>query len=123
VPRAGQHGVIRGRHGRELVHQPRAEPGGEAQKAVSSGGDAKRRKEKRVMPPDSPDPDWSTPKALRAWAEQRAGAVERGELDRKHIPGDLARLARETHEVEKLEELSAEIHAIKSALRDRVEGR
>jgi len=56
-------------------------------------------------------------------AAQAAGAVERGELDRKHIPGDLARLARETHEVEKLEELSAEIHAIKSALRDRVEGR
>lgn len=103
-----------------ISHAPNQAP---KQKAVSSGGDAKRRKERKIMPPDSPDPDWSTPKALRAWAEQRAGAVERGELDRKHIPGDLARLARETHEVEKLEELSAEIHAIKSALRDRAEGR
>jgi hypothetical protein len=93
------------------------------QDAITKGGAAKARKERKVMPPDSPDPDWSTPKALRAWAEQRAGAIERGELDKKVIPQELARLARETHEVEKLEELSAEIGAIKQALRDRAEGR
>lgn len=75
------------------------------------------------MPPDTSDPDWSTPKALRAWAEQRAGAVERGELDKKRIPSELARLATETHEVEKLEELSADIVLIKQALKDRTEGR
>ena len=75
------------------------------------------------MPPDSADPDWSTPKALRAWAEQRAGAVERGALDKKVIPAELARLARETHEVEKLDDLSGEIAAIKQALRDRAEGK
>ena len=68
-------------------------PDGRAkQDAVSKGGDAKRRKERKVLPPDSPDPDWSSPKALRAWAEQRAGAVERGELDKKVIPEGLARL-------------------------------
>ena len=93
------------------------------QEATSKGGDAKRRKERKVMPPDSPDPDWSTPKALRAWAEQQAGAVERGELDKRVVPQELARLARETHEVEKLEELGLEIAAIKQALRDRAEGR
>jgi hypothetical protein len=38
------------------------------------------------------------------------------------IPQELARLARETHEVEKREELSGEIAAIKQALRDRAEG-
>jgi hypothetical protein len=91
--------------------------------ATTEGGRAMQRKLKKVMPPDSPDPDWSSPKALRAWAEQRAGAIERGALDKRVVPQELARLARETHEVEKLEELSAEIHAIKSALRDRAEGR
>ena len=103
-----------------ISHAPNQDP---KHRAVTSGGDAKRRKERKVVPTGTPDPDWSTPKALRAWAEQRAGAVERGELDRKHIPAELARLARETHEVEKLEELGAEIQAIKQALRDRAEGR
>ena len=91
--------------------------------ATTEGGKAMQRKLRKVMPAGTPDPDWSSPKALRAWAEQRAGAVERGELDKRVVPQELARLARETHEVEKLEELSAEIHAIKQALRDRAEGR
>ncbi len=49
--------------------------------------------------------------------------MERGELDKKVIPAELARLARETHEVEKLDDLSGEIAAIKQALRDRAEGK
>ena len=75
------------------------------QGATRKGGYEKRRRESKVMPPGSPDPDWSTPKAIRAWAEDRGGRVERGELDLRRIPQELAKLARATHEIELLTKL------------------
>jgi hypothetical protein len=88
------------------------------QSATTKGGDAKRRKEKRVMPPDTPTPDWSTPKSIRAWAEDRAGRVERGQLDQKHIPHELAKLAKATHDTELLERLDS----LEAMLRGRLGG-
>ncbi len=55
------------------------------------------------MPADTPTPDWSTPKAIRA--EDRDGRVERGELDKRAIPDELAKLAKSTHDSEGLERL------------------
>jgi hypothetical protein len=75
------------------------------QRATTKGGDAKRRKERKVMPEGSPSPDWSTPKAIRAWAEDRGGRVERGELDKRVVPQELAMLAKQTHDSELLAKL------------------
>ena len=60
--------------------------------------------------------DWSTPKALRAWLEDRAGRVERGELDLPAVPTKLAEIARATHNDEALEKLDGLEALIKQRL-------
>jgi len=74
-------------------------------KATTRGGDAATRRRIKSLPPGTPDPDWSSPKAIRAWLEDRAGRIERGELDKRVVPSDLAKLAKETHDSEALEKL------------------
>ena len=74
-------------------------------RAARRGGDEKRRRESKVMPSDSLDPDFSSPKSIRAWCESRAGLVERGQLDQRRLPVELAKLARATHEIELLSRL------------------
>jgi hypothetical protein len=86
--------------------------------AVTNGGNAVRKRAIRVMPADSPSPDWSTPKAIRAWAEDRAGRVERGELDQRVIPHELAKLAKATHDTE----LLAKLDDLEGLLRQRLNG-
>jgi hypothetical protein len=63
-------------------------------RATGTGGEAARRRKVRYMPADTLNPDWSTPKALRTWLEDRAGRVERGELDLPAVPTKLAEIAR-----------------------------
>lgn len=70
--------------------------------ATSRGAERLRRK---FMPPDTPTPDWSSPKAIRAWLEDRAGRIERGELDQRVVPAKLAEIAKATHDSEALEKL------------------
>jgi hypothetical protein len=73
--------------------------------ATRKGGHEKRRKETRGMPAGTPNPDWSTPKAIRAWLEDRAGRIERLELDQRNVPYKLAEIAKATHDSEALEKL------------------
>jgi hypothetical protein len=96
--------VFRGSDGRNwcITH---CDNQGPKQRATTRGGASKRRRETRVMPSGTPSPDWSTPKAIRSWAEDRAGRVERGELDQRVIPHELAKLAKATHDTELLEKL------------------
>src|SRR5690349_18339226 len=85
-----------------ISHNPDQRP---KQDATTKGGAARARKDRKVMPEGSPAPDWSTPKAIRAWAEDRAGRVERGELDKRLVPQELAQLAKATHDSELLAKL------------------
>lgn len=84
--------------------------------ATASGGEAARRRKVRFMPAETPDPDWSSPKAIRKWLEERAGLIERGELDKQALPADLAKLAKETHDAEALEKLDGLERLIKERL-------
>src|SRR5262245_56328717 len=59
----------------------------------------------RFMPADSANPDWSSVQAIRAWAEERAGRVERGELDARAVPHELAKLAKATCDAEAQQQL------------------
>src|SRR5262245_3542984 len=59
----------------------------------------------RFMPVGSANPDWSSVQAIRAWAEERAGRVERGELDARAVPHELAKLAKATFDAEAQERL------------------
>src|SRR5262249_34005081 len=86
--------------------------------ATSSGGEKSRRRKVRYMPASTPNPDWSTPKALRAWLEDRAGRQERGELDLPAIPLKLAEIARATHNDEALEKLDG----LEALIRQRLVG-
>jgi hypothetical protein len=74
-------------------------------RATRKGGQETRIRTKKVMPAGSLTPDWSTPKAIRAWAEDRGGRVERGELDKRVVPQELAMLAKQTHDTELLAKL------------------
>lgn len=75
--------------------------------ATSAGGARARERAFNRMPSDTPSPDWSSPKAIRAWAEDRAGRIERGELDGKVMtaPIKLSEVAKATHDSEALEKL------------------
>src|SRR5262245_6645393 len=56
------------------------------QRAVQRGGEAiVRKRMKATMPADSPNPDFSSTKSIRAWAEDRAGRIERGELEAHRV--------------------------------------
>lgn len=87
-------------------------------RATGSGGEAARRRKVRYMPVNTLNPDWSTPKALRAWLEDRAGRVERGELDLPAVPVKLAEIARATHNDEALEKLDG----LEALMRSRLTG-
>jgi hypothetical protein len=78
---------------------------GPKQTAATRGGASKRRKEPKVVPAGSADPDFSSPKSIRAWCESRAGMVERGELDKRVVPDKLTHLAKATHDSELLAKL------------------
>ena len=78
---------------------------GPKQQATRNGAEVTRRRRIRFMPAATPNPDWSSPKALRAWLEDRAGRVERGEIDQPAVPVKLAEIARATHNDEALEKL------------------
>src|SRR5262245_52019632 len=75
--------------------------------ATSKGGVRTRDRLMLRMPSDTPSPDWSSPKAIRAWAEDRAGRIERGELDGRvmSMPVKLSEVAKATHDSEALEKL------------------
>ncbi len=77
------------------------------QQATARGGARTRDRLLLKMPSDTPNPDWSSPKAIRSWAEDRAGRVERGELDGKvmSMPVKLSEVAKSTHDSEALEKL------------------
>lgn len=75
------------------------------QQATSRGGARTRDRLMLRMPEGTPDPDWSSPKAIRAYLSDRAGRIERGELDPKAVPVKLAELAKATHDSEALEKL------------------
>ncbi len=96
-----------------ISHNPDPLP---KRKATAKGGDAVVRRRLRAMPPGTPNPDWSSPKAIRAWLEDRAGRIERGELDKRAVPADLAKLAKETHDAEALEKLDGLEALIRSRL-------
>jgi len=64
------------------------------------------------MAPETPSPDWSTATAIRQWAQDRGGRVERGELDQRVIPQRLAELATRSQEVQAQENLIAALIAI-----------
>lgn len=78
---------------------------GPKQQATRNGAEVTRRKRMKFMPADTPPPDWSTPKAIRAWLEDRAGRIERGELDQRVVPAKLAEIAKATHDSEAMERL------------------
>lgn len=109
----------RGPDGRRWCISHNPDPGPK-QTAARNGGDVagavKRRKKTRYMPASTQNPDWSTPKALRAWLEDRAGRVERGELDLPAVPVKLAEIARATHNDEALEKLDGLEALIKNRL-------
>src|SRR5215831_2590113 len=63
---------------------------------ASRGGTTKAMRTRKAMPLDTPTPDWSTPKAIRAWAEDRAGRVERVVLGGQLVPTKLAEIAKST---------------------------
>jgi hypothetical protein len=90
-----------------IAHHPDAKAAKIA--AVHRGGQRHAEKERRVLPGQAPENipvlDWSTPRALLAWCESRAALVEKGLLDTRNIPAELARVARAVHEVEQLAEL------------------
>jgi hypothetical protein len=104
-----------------IAHDPQAREA--SLQAKRAGGASKRRRELRVLPAETPPPDWSSVGMLRKWCEERAGQVEKGLLDKRSLPDMLARLVLETFQVEQLEALALEIQAIKATLRDRAEGR
>ena len=80
-----------------ISHSPDQRP---KQSATSEEGASTRRKLRKVMAPETPCPDWSTATAIRQWAQDRGGRVERGELDQRVIPQRLAELAMRSHEVQ-----------------------
>ena len=96
-----------------ISHNPDPLP---KRKATSKGGDAATRRRMRALPPSEPDPDWSSPKAIRAYLERRGGMIERGEIDKRVVPVDLAKLAKETHDAEALEKLDGLERLIKERL-------
>src|SRR5438552_14275285 len=85
---------FRGPDGRAwcISHNPDPLP---KRKATARGGDAATRRRLKALPPGTPDPDWSTPKAIRTWLEQRGGMIERAELDPRVVPVKLAELAKQ----------------------------
>jgi hypothetical protein len=89
---------------------------GPKQHATRNGAERTRRRRVRYMPDGTPDPDWSSPKALRAWLEDRGGRVERGELDLPAVPTKLAEIARGTYTDEALEKLDGLEALIKGRL-------
>jgi len=89
---------------------------GPKQQATRNGAEVTRRRRIRFMPANTPIPDWSTPKALRAWLEDRAGRIERGEIDPPAVPVKLAEIARATHTDEALERLDSIEALIKARL-------
>lgn len=91
---------------------------GPKQQATRNGAEVTRRRRIRFMPPETLNPDWSTPKALRAWLEDRAGRIERGEIDPPAVPTKLAEIARGTHTDEALEKLDG----IEALIRARLGG-
>lgn len=97
------------------MHLAQPEPGPK-QQATRNGADGIRRKKIRYMPADTVNPDWGSPKALRAWLEDRAGRVERGELDLPAVPTKLAEIARGTLTDELLERLDSIEALIKARL-------
>lgn len=90
-----------------IKHSPVAS--GAAAAAVRAGGRGAAARHHQVMPPGSADPAWDSPAAIRAWAREMAGRVQRGEQDRRTVAVELARLALATFEVE-------ELHALREAL-------
>jgi len=85
-------------------------------RAVTRGGDGATRRRIRGLPVGTPDPDFSSPKAIRAWLEQRAGQIERLEVDPRVVPIKLAELAKQTHDAEALEKLDGLERLIKERL-------
>ena len=77
------------------------------QQATRKGGNRTRDRALLRMPSDTPPPDWSSPKAIRTWAEDRAGRIERGELDGRvmAMPVKLSEVAKATHDTEAMEKL------------------
>jgi hypothetical protein len=69
------------------------------------GGKASAAKRIRVMPSDTPTPDWSDVKALLAYLEDRGGRQERGELDGRVIPYEAVKVAKGLLELKILERL------------------
>jgi len=85
-------------------------------RASLRGAESTRRRKIKCMPSDTPTPDWSTPKAIRGWLEDRAGRIERGELDQRVVPAKLAEIAKATHDSEALEKLDGLEALIKGRL-------
>ncbi len=96
-----------------ISHNPDPLP---KRKATARGGDAATRRRLKALPPGTPDPDWSSSKAIRTWLEQRAGMIERAELDPRVVPIKLAELAKQTHDSEALERLDGLERLIKERL-------
>jgi hypothetical protein len=91
---------------------------GPKHRAAALAGESTRRKRIRFMAPGTPAPDWSTPKAIRAWLEDRAGRIERGELDARAVPSELAKIAKSTHDTEAIERLDS----LEALIRQRMTG-
>jgi hypothetical protein len=106
---------FRGPDGRRWCISHNPDPGPK-QQATRNGGDGLRRKKIRYMPADTPTPDLSNSKAVRAYIEDRLGRIERGELDKRAVDTNLVGIARQTHQDELLEKLDGLEALIKSRL-------